>query len=52
MPLSNEEFYFELNDAVNRFVLIQLNNELTTEQRKVLDQMHALLWNYCNTVSE
>lgn len=52
LPLSNETFYFELNDTVNRFVLIELKNQLTPAQRKVLDDIHALLWEYCNTVSE
>ena len=27
MPLSNENFYFALNDAVNRVVLIELDIE-------------------------
>ena len=52
MPLSNENFYRALNDAVNRIVLIELDNQLTDAQRKVLDDMHALLWNYVNTVNE
>lgn len=51
-PLSSDEFYYELNEAVNHFVLTQLNNTVTEAQASVLDAMHALLWNYCNTVNE
>ena len=50
--LSSEQFYYDLNDEVNRFVLVQLKNQITEEQRKVLDAMHELLWNYVNTVNE
>lgn len=52
MPLSSENFYVTLDDAVNRLVLIELDNQLTDAQRKVLDDMHALLWHYVNTNNE
>ena len=51
-PLSSDQFYCELNEVVNHFVLTQLNNAVTEAQASVLDAMRQLLWVYCNTVNE